>query len=52
MEVSLWDTERLFVSPSESAATGSQWWQKKTEQKSDALFSGVQKLNSDFLGSR
>lgn len=56
VEVSLWDTERAFCSPSESAAAGTPANGGKKRKQSDALFPGevwrAKNVQNDFLGLR
>ncbi|OAX35010.1 hypothetical protein K503DRAFT_697700, partial [Rhizopogon vinicolor AM-OR11-026] len=56
VEVSVWDTERAFASPSESAATGTPANGGKKRKQSDTLFPGevwrAKNVQNDFLGLR
>ncbi|KAG0705156.1 hypothetical protein DFH29DRAFT_800670 [Suillus ampliporus] len=56
VEVSLWDTERAFASPSESSARGAPANGSKKRKQSDTLFPGevwrAKNIQNDFLGLR
>jgi ribosome biogenesis protein NSA1 len=56
VEVSLWDTERAFTSPSETVAAGTPANGGKKRKQSDALFPGevwrAKNVQNDFLGLR
>lgn len=56
VEVSVWNTERAFISPSEGVATGTLANGGKKRKRNDALFPGevwrAKNVQNDFLGLR